>query len=290
MEHDFTKRPRGTQMSVLYEEHLVLGANFLDRIGDRPAQVSSYADAQGELQALKHGTILCELSRLTTLLFSGAAAEGFAHAAFAGEDLQVGSCRPEAVFMGDGRLASVPVLARTGDSEFAVFDLSQTSQLLASWLSFLSNVESGGVAPYADLTAENVTGALVPLLLAGTEAQHVLEDYLRDGQTLPFNHEVKDIRLDGRIAAVVMREDLLKRPCYLVLVPPQEARTIWRSLLSFQEVTPVGMAPLTDYARGILKWPNLLDDSENNLSLAELQAYGIVRGSDDFVGARGLKR
>jgi glycine cleavage system aminomethyltransferase T len=310
-ERDFSRAPGSARISVLYEEHLLLSATFGDRLASRPPVPSAYGDGSGELAALERGTALSDLSGMACLLFSGPAATGFAHAAFAGRELAVGECAFECVLMGDGRLASVPLLARTGDEEFAVLDASPRSQLLASWLTFLANVESGGVEPYRDLVAENVTGSLVPLLLAGADATAIASDYLPEGAVLPARGQVRSIALDGRIASLVARVDpvptaaasgrgaatgvahagrpAVAGPAYLLLVPPDSARTVWRSLLSFESLAPVGEEALRHHLVARVPWASWLDGGpEGPLAARDLVAAGIARPQMDFLGARGL--
>ncbi|MGN8688596.1 hypothetical protein ACTND8_01630 [Atopobiaceae bacterium HCP3S3_F7] len=296
-ERDFSRAPGSARISVLYEEHLLLSASFGDRLASRPPVPSAYGDGVGERDALERGTALSDLSGLSCLLFSGPSATAFAHTAFAGRELAVGECAYECVLMGDGRLASVPLLARTGDAEFAVLDASPRAQLLASWLSFLANVESGGVEPFSDLVAENVTGSLVPLLLAGADATRVASDYLPEGAALPARGQIRSIALDGRIASLVARVDPAGAPAYLLLVPPDDARAVWRSLLSFESVAPVGAEALRQHLADRLPWASWLGvvgsdvanaGTEGPLAARDLVAVGLARPQMDFVGARGL--
>lgn len=301
-ERDFSRAPGSARISVLYEEHLLLSATFGDRLASRPPVPSAYGDGVGERDALERGTALSDLSGLSCLLFSGPSATAFAHTAFSGRELAVGECAYECVLMGDGRLASVPLLARTGDAEFAVLDASPRAQLLASWLSFLANVESGGVEPFSDLVAENVTGSLVPLLLAGADAARVASDYLPEGAALPARGQIRSIALDGRIASLVARVDpaaagAAGAPAYLLLVPPDDARAVWRSLLSFESVAPVGSEALRQHLADRLPWASWLGvgggdganaGAEGPLAARDLVAAGLARPQMDFVGARGL--
>lgn len=273
---------------ILYQEHLLLGAQFGEGRFPHLALPQRYGAAQGESGAFSQGAALSDLTGTRSLLVSGAPAQAFCEAAFAGRRLAVGECRFEPALGGDGTLMSVPLLARTGDSEYVLWDASERYELLASWLEFLAGVSQDGYAPYAGLQREDVTGRLVPLTLWGPGSAHVLEDYLSSGVSLPGRGHVRDVSLD-RIPGIVAAPPTADGSCHLVLVPPDYARTIWRSLLSFNEVTPVGEEALVAHAEGQLGWLGWIEDTDKIVpTAAELQRWGLARPDGGFVGARAL--
>lgn len=270
-------------LATLYQEHLLLGAKFE---GDKI--VRRYANEVGASH-VSDGAILSDVSDMDLLLFDGAAAEPFANAAFAGRKLGVGECAFEASLTGDGSLASVPLLARTGAGEYIVADLSARSEVLVAWLSFLSAIEQDGRAPFAGLGTEDVSGSHVALVLAGARAAEVLADYVAGRQSgLPGRGRIARCMLDN-IPCIVAHLDLVNHPAYLVLVPPVHAVALWRSLLSFAEVAPVGRDGLLRLAGEALPWlARLRGGDAVRMPYGELRAAQIVRESLDFVGARGL--
>ena len=56
------------------------------------------------------------------------------------------------------------------------------SDLLLSWLEFVSHIEQGGVRPYEGLTLRDESDSLVPFVLAGYEATTTLADYVPERQ------------------------------------------------------------------------------------------------------------
>ncbi|MDD5799330.1 MAG: hypothetical protein PUD09_01575 [Coriobacteriales bacterium] len=279
----------GRRMGALYQEHLMLDANF-GRGLNGVAVPQSYGDGRGELEAFDEGAALCDLSGMYVRLMSGACAPSFARTAFAGTDLRVGSCSFEAVLTGDGAVTSVPLLARTGDSEYAVCDLSQRCEALEAWLGFLAQVSQRGVTPFEGIVREDVDDRMTPLLLWGRAAERTLTDYVPNSSGLPAPGCVCACALDGRIHVLAMAPDLGARPAYLMLVPSNQARVLWRSLLSFEEVHPVGTEALHQRLLRDLPWAGLLRGSDRiSLDDQQLQNYGLVRQTNDFVGARGLR-
>lgn len=272
----------------LYQEHLLLGAQFGEGRFPHLALPLRYATGQGEAGAFSSGAALADLTGTRSLLVSGAPAQAFCEAAFAGRRLAVGECRFEPVLGGDGTLMSVPLLARTGDAEYVLWDASERYELLAGWLEFLAGVSQNGYAPYEGLQREDVTGRLVPLVLWGPGSAHVLGDYLSGGASLPGHGHVHDVRLD-RIPAIVAAPPTPDGSCRLVLVPPSYARTIWRSLLSFEEVAPVGQKALVAHAEDQLGWLGWVEDTDKVVPTArELEKWHLARPDGGFVGARAL--
>ncbi len=277
-----------SEKSVLHDEHVLLGATFADVCGYEVP--SSYATSDITDADFATGAVLCDLSGSCTLLFSGEPAPNFARAAFSGMVLEVGECSFEASLLGDGTLASIALLARTGDCEFAVWDISSRSELLASWLSFLVNVEQDGYRPYEGLSTEDVTETFVPLLLWGGAAQTVLGDYQESLGDLPEPGHVVTALLDGRIPSLILGVPLGTLPCYMVLVPPKLAKVMWRSVLSFAQVVPVTQRQIVDMISRDAAWFKVLADESAKLRMAgqALRSAGVTRSSYDFVGARGL--
>lgn len=266
--------------SALWQEHLRLGATFAG------GSVQSYASERDGSSS--GSTFLADVSQVSCLLFSGAPAPGFATAAFAGSVLARGRCAFEAVLTGDGGLASIPLLARTGDSEYLCLDLSERADVLGSWLSFLSSVSDKGVAPYEGMETQDVTGSHVVLALWGRGASHVLEDYLADGVRLPSPGTVTQASLD-RIPCILLRPPALD-DLTVVFVPPVHAAVLWRSLLSFAEVEPVGMRRVRDELGGRLAWGKAVGTQDRIVMDArELEAHGVMREGAGFVGGRSIR-
>lgn len=267
-----------SNLGPLYEEHLLLGVRF----GDAGEPLSYVGEEVGS------PVCLCDVSSLRMLLFAGAPAPTFAHAAFAGRELAVGACAFEAVLTGDGGIASIPLLARTGDLEYVVMDGSPRADVLDGWLSFLSNVEQGGVRPFAGLECSDVSGSHVCLALWGPGALEVLSDYIHDGEELPASASIAACHLDA-IPSLVCRHATDDGNLFLVLVPPHTAVPLWRSFLSFTQVAPVGTEALGTALASEFGWSDDLgQQGALRIDATRLERYGLIRDNRDFVGARGL--
>lgn len=279
---------KGVNEHVLYQEHLYLGGTFGDGTFEGLSLPERYATLEEEVDAFSSAAALSDLSGTNSLLISGGPAQAFAEAAFSGKKLAVGECAFEAVLGGDGTLMSVPLLARTGDAEYVLWDPSARFQLLASWLEFLHGVSKDDYAPYDGVELENVTGRLVPLSLWGPAARHVLGDYVSSSADLPGEGRVRDVRLDS-IPTVVAYPPTGDTTNYLLLVPPAYAVTIWRSLLSFHEVSPAGARALVSHLESTCPWMPWMEDTDKVMpARTQLADWGLTRPETDFVGGRAI--
>ncbi len=274
--------------SPLYAEHLLLGATFDD---DEPllAAPPHYGNPHLEHAPFVEGCALCDLSGMTGILVSGQGSDAFVAAACANSTLAVGECAFGAVVTGDGSIASIPLVARTGDAEYLIWDASERGLMLHPWLHFLSDIEQDGYRPFGGVTVEDASDALVPLLLWGPQSSVVLADYVPSIDALPTPGHVTSIKLDRITCLVACPSKTIER-CYLVLVPPAAARALWRSFLSFSAVDPVGTVSLSAHASSQLPWMEaVLGQERLELTLKQLLEWEIARTEGGFVGERALQ-
>ena len=271
--------------SILHTELEYLGAQFSTSTEGFNLAQSFYGEKPLE-EALKD-CALVDLSGISYTLVSGAVAQNFVEAVFAGKQLEVGETSFECTLTGDGSLSSIGLLARSGQNEYVVLDASERSLVLEEWLSIIASVEQNGVAPYAEVSLEDATPLLTPLLLAGKKAKKVLMDYLGE-QKLPEDSKLCNLMLDQTIPALVANVSTKKVPAYLVMVPPVHTVILFRSLLSFEMVHPLGHKQLIEGLKTYLPWfSELATNTKVVVAKDKLEGWGLLRTSDDFIGARG---
>ena len=271
--------------SILHTELEYLGAQFSTSTEGFNLAQSFYGEKPLE-EALKD-CALVDLSGISYTLISGAMAQNFVEAVFAGKQLEVGETSFECTLTGDGSLSSIGLLARSGQNEYVVLDASERSLVLEEWLSIIVSVEQNGVTPYAEVSLEDATPLLTPLLLAGKKARKVLMDYLGE-QQLPEDSKLCNLMLDQTIPALVANVSTKKVPAYLVMVPPVHTIILFRSLLSFETVHPLGHKQLIEGLKSYLPWfSELATNTKVVLAKDKLEGWGLLRTSADFIGARG---
>lgn len=273
---------------LLHEEHLLLGAELMPSDVTDGLVVGSYA-REAPVSWAREGALLADLTGSAYLLVSGACAPELAGAALCGRELAVGEAAFEGCLSGDGGLIAAPLALRTGDGEVVVIDPTARGAALSGWLGFLANLQGEGGPAFPGTSVEDAGGMLVSLVLAGEAAEAVLSDYART-EPLPGEGAVASVHLDaiGALVARLPRAGAIAG--FVLLVPPASARVLWRSLLSFQEVAPVGTRALRELAREALPWgPELAQDGPRRVSRERLGAWGLLRDGDGYVGARALE-
>ncbi len=276
-------------MGTLYQEHVFLGANFEPSIDEGYQCVSSYVAEKDAVDAMEEGCVLCDLTGSTYQLVSGPDAAAMAQAAFCAKRLAVGECAFEPALGGDGCLMSVPLVVRCGDTEHVVLDMSPRGPVALAWLGFLATAEEGGVRPFGNTAIEDATSMLVPLMLAGKAASHVLSDYLH-GQALPMPGQVASLTLDA-ISAVVACAPVTPSGirAYFLFVPPAKARVLWRSFLSFEEVAPVGLLGAKRALYSLVPFSELVEKNDKVIVTKEqLEDLGLIRADGGFIGCQAL--
>lgn len=271
--------------SILHTELEYLGAQFSTSTEGFNLAQSFYGEKPLE-EALKDCALI-DLSGIGYTLVSGTSSQNFVEAVFAGKQLEVGEASFECALTGDGSLSSIGLLARSGQNEYVVLDASERSLVLDEWLSIIASVEQNGVAPYAEVSLEDATPLLTPLLLAGKKAKKVLMDYLGE-QRLPEDSKLCNLMLDQTIPALVANVSTKKVPAYLVMVPPVHTVILFRSFLSFETVHPLGHKQLIEGLKTYLPWfSELASNTKVVVAKDKLEGWGLLRASDDFIGARG---
>lgn len=271
--------------SILHTELEYLGAQFSTSTEGFNLAQSFYGEKPLE-EALKDCALI-DLSGIGYTLVSGTSAQNFVEAVFAGKQLEVGETSFECALTGDGSLSSIGLLARSGQNEYVVLDASERSLVLDEWLSIIASVEQNGVAPYAEVSLEDATPLLTPLLLAGKKTKKVLMDYLGE-QTLPEDSKLCNLMLDQTIPVLVANVSTKKVPAYLVMVPPVHTVILFRSLLSFETVHPLGHKQLIEGLKTYLPWfSELASNTKVVVAKDKLEGWGLLRASDNFIGARG---
>ncbi len=274
--------------NVLEGEHLLLGGTMEPDAQGRP-EAAWYGDGAGEPAAFREGCALADVGGLVATCISGDAADAFVSAVFTCYVPAPGRLAGALSLMGDGRVVAPVFLAGLAPKEFCVWCPAELAAGLGEWMRGIAAVESDGVAPYASVGFSHGAPLSTTLMLAGPEAADVLGDYLSAGASLPEPGTLANVRLDA-IDTVVMRPEVGSFAPYLVVVPDASARVLWRSLLSFQAVAPVGTSAVwgrvAEEAPGLV---DFLDEPMERRLPADLGLQGLLRPGGDFIGARALE-
>ena len=273
----------------LKPEHEILGAHLNNEL----ACVCDYGDPEYEIKALQTGQAVVDLHSYRMLFVEGESAEFFMQCACATQMLFVGQNAFTAVFDSDGRLLGCPLIMRTGDKEFLLFDKGVQFENILDWFVALSAAKQQDKPLFDEVYVSEKTGALYPLVLCGPGSKEILNDYLADKQALKFPGMTEALQLD-KIDAIASRLPL-EYQVYLLLVPPTLARTLFRSFLSFKQLDTVGFDTFWNFlSNGECSFLKLFMPDEDGteakvFDLNEFKERGLVRADSTYIGARALE-
>jgi aminomethyltransferase len=205
--------------------------------------------------------------------------------AFTAPELAPGDIKVSLCLAGDGTIVAPVLLACTAATEFTLWTASECAEGLRAWLEALIGVEQAGVKPFDGVALSEESETIATICLAGPDSRRILEDYT---SVLPKSNTIIDGRLD-KLGCVLAQLDLSNDPAWLIWTHETQARTLWRSFLSFEEVVPVGASALWAYVGET--WPGIvefLDDPVLPHKPEELKLSKLLRSGGDFVGARAL--
>lgn len=279
------KSAPSTKATPLTQEHGYLGAE-LEPDANGVLTPSYYGDAAGEPEAFAAGCALADMSGTVGSVVEGADAGAFLQMAFAGPLPVPGQLVESVALRGDGTVVSPALVACLGDY-YGLWAPAETAQQLTGWLEGVAAIEQAGSRAFSDVKLGHAA-AMVTLLVAGPDSERVLSDYLAPDASLPAVGSIANLMLD-RIPTVCGRVDVNGAPWTLLWVPETKARVLWRSLLSFEQVTPVGSSAvwgqIEEQAPGL---GALLDDPDSAPLPQECGAAGLLRADGGFIGARAL--
>lgn len=273
----------------LKPEHQLLGAHLNEELG----HVVDYGNQDREVESLKSGQAVVDLHGYRMLLVEGDAAEYFIQCACATQMLFVGQNAFTAIFDSDGRLLGCPLIMRTGDKEFLLFDRDVQFENVLDWFMALAEAKQQGQPLFEGISVTEKTGYLYPLVLCGPGSKIILNDYLEDAKSLEFPGMTSALKLD-KIDTIASRL-ALEYPVYLLLVPPTYVRTLFRSFLSFKQLDTVGYETfwnfLTNGECSFLKLfkPLQQGESDNTFNLDDFKERGLVRTEPTYIGARAIE-
>lgn len=272
--------------TILHEEHELLGATFVE-VDEELMAAESYV-GEVSLDVQLRGCVLADLSPYTYRYVSGPDSRRMLSALTCAPELSVGECGFCPMLAGDASLVSVPLVLVTGDTEYALLDPSPRGVVAEAWLSFVEGIKQGDEVVFEEVDDLAAHTMLVPLMIAGQKADYVLSDYLMASQRPPLPGRVESLLLDRMPMIVAGIPWSLDVPGYLILVPAQVARVMWRSLLSFLAVGPLGQRGLYELLAKLPFGKELCDTEKLPMDVKTLERWGLLREDRTFIGARGL--
>lgn len=216
----------------LYEEHLALGARMVDFAGfEMPVQ---YAGIMEEHLATREMAGIFDVSHMAQFRVSGEDSKVFLQRMLT-NDLdridEVGAAQYTLLLDDDGNIIDDLIVYHTGFEYLVIANASNRHEDFA-WLS--SHVADG-----VQLSDESDRTALIAV--QGPKALEVMGELCGEGWTAPERFHIAAATIMGTIPVLLARTGYTGEDGVEIVLRNEDAATVWRALLSFPEVSPIGL-------------------------------------------------
>lgn len=216
----------------LYEEHLALGARMVDFAGfEMPVQ---YAGIMEEHLATRESVGIFDVSHMAQFRVCGEDSKVFLQRMLS-NDLdkidEVGAAQYTLLLDDDGNIIDDLIVYHTGFEYLVIANASNRHEDFA-WLT--AHATEG-----VELCDESDRTALIAV--QGPKALEVMGELCGDGWVAPERFNIASATIMGTVPALVARTGYTGEDGVEIVLRNEDAVAVWRALLSFPEVTPVGL-------------------------------------------------
>ena len=267
----------------LYDVHSNLGARFVPFAGwEMPVQYGSILD---EARAVRSGVGLFDVSHMGRLEISGAGAASLLNSTLSVrvDGLGVGRARYNVVCDSSGGIVDDCIVYRRGRERYLLVPNASNTVAVTEWLKKWTPDGS-------DVSMTNVTAEVAMIACQGPEAEATLQ------RLTDFNLSLSNLRpFRGRsmticgAACYVGRTGYTREAGFEIMVPSQDAPSLWRALVDLGAVS-CGLAA-RDVLRleaGLLLHGNDMDTTVNPYE-AGLGRF-VEPDRDEYVAGEALRR
>jgi aminomethyltransferase len=218
--------------TALYDEHLALGARMVPFAGwEMPVQ---YAGIIEEHRAVRRSAGIFDVGHMAEFRVFGFGAFDFLQRMFT-NDLhriaELGQAQYTLLLDDDGHIIDDLIVYHTGDLEYLIIANASNRETDFTWLSEHAPVD-------LELVDESDRTSLIAL--QGPEALRIARELAGAVWSPPARFNIAEATLDT-IPALVARTGYTGEDGVEIITRTSDAPALWRALLSFGEVTPVGL-------------------------------------------------
>ena len=218
--------------TALYEEHIALGARMVPFAGwAMPVQ---YAGIIEEHRAVRRSAGIFDVGHMAEFRIFGFGAFDFLQRMFT-NDLhkiaELGQAQYTLLLDDDGHIIDDLIVYHTGDLEYLV--IANASNLEADFVWLQQHAPD-------DLELVDESDRTSLIAVQGPEALRVVAELAEPEWDAPARFHVGEATLDT-IPALVARTGYTGEDGVEIITRASDAPALWRALLSFAEVTPVGL-------------------------------------------------
>lgn len=243
----------------LYEEHVALGGRMVPFAGySMPVQYSGIIE---EHKATRTSCGLFDVSHMAEFRISGQESYTFLQEMLT-NDLDAieepGAAQYTLMLNDEGHIIDDLIVYNTG-AEYLIIANASNHEKDFAWLQ--AHCPEG-----VTLVDESDRTAL--LALQGPRAKEIMQELCGPDWVAPKRFHIAPATLDGKIAVLVSRTGYTGEDGFELVLHEQDAIAVWRMLLSFPEVTPVGLGA-RDTLRLEMGYPlygNDMDDTRDPIA------------------------
>ncbi len=275
--------------SPLHEEHIALGARMVPFAGwEMPVQYSGIID---EHNACRSSVGIFDVSHMAEFRVFGRDAEAFLSRMLT-NDLskiaEIGEAQYSLLLNEDGGIIDDLIVYRTGDIEFMIIANASNREKDFAWLQ-AHLPETGEVCegvPTLELIDESDKVALIAV--QGPSALDIVTELAGEGYEAPDRFHIEGALLDT-IPTMVARTGYTGEDGVEIVCPVAAAPALWRALLSFAEVTPVGLGA-RDTLRLEMGYSLYGNDMDETIDPISAGLGWVVRKTGGFIGSDAVAR
>ena len=278
--------PVGARTSALILEHEALGAEFAPfDLLYLPTSYRGEADVtDGAVR-----TVVSDVTDVSMLRVSGADATRFLETmgSLAVGDVEVGRTSASVHLTGEGEIIDLVTVARTSDDEYFLLGTPENREELLAWLQAHATLADGETPVFPDVELLDTTALMSAIVLMGPASADIISE-MSGSRPEDLAGRVMDITLDGRPALLVSAEEALLPARWLLYLAKDDVTTIWRGILSFEEIDPIGREALVRLLYSL--HPELKALTGDAYLLArDIDLGSVVDPGRRFVGSSNLR-
>ena len=232
------------RLSAMQYRHLALGATMVDEGGwQRPTR---YTTSQEELDGLRRGVGLCDVSPIGKLYIEGVEIDSFLLKGCPGaQATPVGQATRHDLLNGDGSLLDQVLLCRLAQDELFIVTSAEKVQAVAAALE--RSME--GCVHQVDQTS-----ALAAMSVAGPHSRETLSKLTELDLSPEVFHDLSSAQASmALVHATVLRADCGGQECYQVYVGRDLGEFLWDAIMEAGHewnITPFGVEALRRLQEG----------------------------------------
>jgi aminomethyltransferase len=267
--------------TTLYDEHVALGARMVPFAGwSMPVQ---YAGIIEEHRAVRASAGVFDVGHMAEFRVFGFAAFDFLQRMFT-NDLhkiaELGQAQYTLMLDEDGHVIDDLIVYHSGDLEYLIIANASNRDTDFAWLEAHAPED-------IELVDESDRTALVAL--QGPKALGIVEELAGPEWIAPARFTLCEATLDT-IPALVARTGYTGEDGVEILVGANSAPALWRSLLSFAEVTPAGLGA-RDTLRLEMGYPLYGSDMDRTIDpISAGLGWVVPKAKQGYVGAEAIAR